>query len=263
MTGIGNFEYKDLINRALDSRTGKKENSGAFGSIIKNINTDEIQALKEKAEAMCESGERFTSEPLFDLFGSTINKDALNKVREQLKKEGIDPSRTPTHEITDELSEKYDFDYLSNCSISSPEFGNFVLDLVYMNVFSFDEVKNMYAGIIPPATDKPQFISLYYCGDPVTGSGAGYVRKDGSITENWEDAYSDMITENLRSEDPGKTESEYKRMTEDFIAKRLETMMIMESFFARVTENLANSLDVTKPFIEDASGKLKEDFGKI
>lgn len=275
MTGIGNFGYSDLINQALGSRTGKKETQsneapGMFGAVIKNINTDDYQALKEKAEAMRDRGERFTSNLLFNIDtdspkGYTVNKDALNKVRERLREEGIDPSRrTPTHEITDEqmdeLAEKYDLEYISACSVGSTEYGNFILDLVYMNVFSVNEVEDMLEVLPFNANNKA---IVYYHGDPVTGEGAGYVKKDGSITKDWKDVYTDVVMDHLKTKDPGKNESEYEQMTEDLIAKRLETMMIMESFFARVTENLVNSIDVTKPFIEDASEKLKEDFGEF
>ena len=102
--------------------------------------------------------DRWTSNSLYTLDvdtleGYRVNREALEKVREQLRSEGIDAdSRTPTHEITDEqmewLGSRYDLDFLSACCFSHPDYGNFMLDLAYLNVFSLDEVENMY-GVLP------------------------------------------------------------------------------------------------------------------
>ena len=98
--------------------------------------------------------ERWTSNSLYTLDvdtlkGYRVNHDALEKVKEQLRSDGIDADRrTPSHEITDEqmewLDTRYDLDFLSVCSFEHPEYGNFMLDLAYLNVFSLDEVENMY-----------------------------------------------------------------------------------------------------------------------
>lgn len=95
--------------------------------------------------------EKWISSSLFNFdaateLGYTADKSALNKVREKLKAEGIDPDRRePTYGITDEqvewLSSRYDFDDKDAWGTAvSPEFGNFVLDLAYLNVISFDDV---------------------------------------------------------------------------------------------------------------------------
>lgn len=162
--------------------------------------------------------------------GYSVNEGALLRVKEQLESESIDADkRTPTHKITNEqmewLNSKYDLHYLSGCSISETEFGNFMLDLAYLNVFSFDEVRNMYAGVIPPVTDQPQFISLYYYGDPETGEGAGYVDLKAEGTVVSEDMSTDHITSSyLRAEHPGLTDEEYRELTAEYTVQFQERL---------------------------------------
>ncbi len=278
MTGIGNTGYNDLIRQALSAGRGnaKTRNSeetsavGSFGSVIRNIQLD--SSTLERMESKRSSNDRWTSSDLYaidtdSLKGYTVNKDALDKVREKLKEEGIDADkRTPTHEITDEqmewLGSKYDLEFLSICSFTHSEYGNFMLDLAYLNVFSLDEVENMY-GVMPFNANNKALV--YYHGDPRTGEGAGYIDSfggDGSIIGDWDDTYTQLIMEYLKAKNTDRTESEYKQMTEEFKAQRLERMMVIEEFFARFAENKESFIpDVSKPAIEDASEKLKEDFG--
>ncbi len=283
MTGIGNTGYNDLIRQALSAGRGnaKTRNSetsevGSFGSAIqnniRNINFD--SSTLERMESKRGSNDRWTSSDLYaidtdSLRGYTVNKDALNKVREKLKDEGIDAdSRTPTHEITDEqmewLGSKYDLEFLSVCSFTHSEYGNFMLDLAYLNVFSLDEVENMY-GVMPFNANNKAL--LYYYGDPKTGEGAGYIDSfggDGSIIGDWDETYTQLIMEYLKAKYTDRTESEYKRMTEEFKVQRLERMLVIEIFFARFAENKESFIPaVSKPDIENASEKLKEDFGKL
>lgn len=215
------------------------------------------------------SSERWTSDSLYinDMNspkGYTVNMSAHNKVREKLKSEGINPySRTPAHEITDEqmawLGERYDLSRFGNCSIEDPEFGNFMLDLTYLNVFSFDEIEDFY-GVLPfNANNK----AIVYYRDPNTGEWAGYVNPDGSISETWDEYLACINKEYFKAQNPDKTESECERMTEEFINQRTERFSILGSLFSHIAENIANSLEVTKPFIEDVSEKLKEDFGGL
>ena len=202
--------------------------------------------------------------------GYSVNEGALLKVREQLEAEGIDLNeRTPTHEITDEqmewLNSKYDLKFLSTCGISEPEFGNFMLDLAYLNVFSLEEVENMYAGVIPPESDQPQLISIYYYGDPVTGEGAGYVSQiNGDILsyEEWLEERQTMIINNyIKAENPGLTDEKYQEMTTEYAAQFKERMKILEHIFEYAADHIENNIDNTLLKITDASEQLKEDFG--
>ena len=204
--------------------------------------------------------------------GYSVNEDALLKVKEQLTSEGIDADkRTPTHGITDEqmewLNSKYDLHYLSVCNISEPEFGNFMLDLAYLNVFSFDEVRNMFEGVIPPESDQPQLISVYYFGDPETGEGAGYVSQiNGDILsyEEWLEERLTIIFNNyLRAEKPGLTNDKYQEMTAEYVAQFQESLKILNYIFEFFADRIENTADNTFLEINDASEKLKEDFGSI
>lgn len=202
--------------------------------------------------------------------GYSVNEEALSAVREQLRSEGINPNtRTPTHEITDEqmewLNSKYDLKYLSECSISEPEFGNFMLDLAYMNVFSLAEVSNMFAGTIPPLSDKPQLVSIYYYGDPETGEGAGYVSQISGDTLSYEEWLEERLSitagNYIKAENPGLTDEEYQEMTAGFIAQHKERMDIIHYIFEFASERFENNTTNTLLKINDASEQLKEDFG--
>ena len=88
----------------------------------------------------------------------------------------------------------------------SPEFGNFVLDLAYLNVISFE------------------------C---------------------------------LAEKNPEKPIEEIEKTINEKVQRHFELMSLLDSFFARLRENSANGFDIIKPFINDFSEKLKEDFGKV
>lgn len=162
------------------------------------------------------------------------------------------------------LNSRYDLDFLSACSFSHPDYGNFMLDLAYLNVFSLDEVENMY-GVMPfNANHKGYLYKLD------TGGGLScYVNPFGGV-DNYlddDDLYTQLIMEYLKIKYTGRTDKEYERMTEDFKAQRVERMMILKDFFARAAEKSDNngldSMDGAKPNIENISEKLREDFGGL
>lgn len=282
MTNIGTTGCNDLIRQAIgagrnktktqsseDAAPGSPEysafNTAMLGHRVVNINATENQ--------MAGSADRWTEERLYTLDSNTpegyrVNRSALNMVKEKLESEGIDAdSRTPTHEITDEqmewLGSRYDLDFLSVCSFTHAEYGNFMLDLAYMNVFSLDEVENMY-GVMPFNSNHKGYLYKMDTGDGLTGYVNPFGRSEEYIAED--DLYTRLIMEYIKAKYAGHTDEEYGRMTEDFKAKRAERMMIIENFFARAAERSADSkiggTNSIKPNIEDASGKIKEDFGK-
>ena len=272
MTGIGTSNYNDSVRQAM--RRGQTNAQGtadrfvttAFGAVIHSISY--APSTAERTESKHDINSRWTDERLYTIDESSpegykVNRAALAAVKERLREEGAD-KRTPTHEITEEqldwLASRYDLEFLSVCSFTHPEYGNFMLDLAYLNVFSLDEVENMY-GVVPTGANGSA--RLYYHGDPVTGKGAGYIGSDGNVYEDPEDLYTKAIMEYLRVKYTGRTESEYGRMAEDMKAQRAERMLIVEEIFARVSELRENNTDLAKPDIEDASGKLKEDFGAL
>lgn len=203
--------------------------------------------------------------------GYSVNTEALSKVKAQLKAEGIDADRrTPTHQITDEqrewLSAKYDLAYLGTCSISEAVFGNFMLDLAYLNVFSLEEVENMYAGVFPPLTDEPQMISIYYHGDPQTGEGAGYVfwaGKDVNADVINEDMPLDHIFNYFKATAPGRTENEYLKMAKEYADQFQNRIKIFNDLFAEFSDKIKTTMGSAYLNIEDASDKFMEDYGSL
>lgn len=199
------------------------------------------------------------------LEGYTVNEKAISQVKEQLKSEGIDADkRIPTHKITKEqqewLNSRYDFDFLNACCFTHEEFGNFVLDLAYLNVFSLDEVKNMY-GVMPFNANHKGFL----CKLETDGGTAGFVNPfsgEGDLIED-EDLLAGLIMEYLKAKYTGLTEKEYERMTEEFAVQRRERLTLIEDFFAQVCNNKANNMGGVNRKVEDISEKLKEDFGGL
>lgn len=68
----------------------------------------------------------------------------VRTAKEYLQKLGVDTeNRVPTHEITEEqrkwLESRHDFEDLKNKSVFTPEFGNLMGDLYYLNVLSESE----------------------------------------------------------------------------------------------------------------------------
>ena len=278
MTSTGITNYVDFIRQAISGRSNVRPEKVNTGNPLVEVFNIPSQKIRDDIDLSTEPHEdgsvpsRWTSGDLYinDInapMGYRVNQDAFARVREQLRSEGIDAdSRTPTHEITDEqmdrLEARYDFDYLSVCGYQHTEFGNFMLDLAYMNVFSLDEVEVM-CGVMPFSADY-QAVSLYYHGDPVTGEGAGYVslNSDGRIIGE-EEMKTEYITNYLKSKYTGHTEEEYKEMTAKFAAQMQERLKISDDIFARFTDKMWDIMDIVKPNVENISDKLKEDFGGL
>ena len=69
--------------------------------------------------------------------------------------------------------------------------------------------------------------------------------------------------EYLKIKYPNRTESYYDQMTEDYMDRSSKRISVIQNFFDRVYEHYNYDLiNIVKPNIEDASEKLKEDFGK-
>lgn len=278
MTAIGNLGLSQTVtanSTAAAKSAWRKEQTyitpGPFKKTVTVLTPEDIehrQEVRERAEQKRdEVGGRWMSNPLFkdDPYkapGYTVNKSAINMVREKLKEEGIDPSkRTPTHEITDEqlerLAEKYDLEYLNMAGMNDPEYGNFLLDLAYMNVFSCDELECNFAGIGVP-------VGVLYCIETYDGSKAGYYIWNDQHFKSYDDVVKAYQMDYIRTQDPGQSENYYQAKYEDIMAKTQERMHVLNDFFDRASRYSYPGLaDAPKPKIEDASGKLKEDFGKV
>lgn len=274
MTGIRNTNCSNIFDEVLFERGLKskgRKTSGPFGVFVYDLTEDILaqrREVKERAKLKYETGERWTENSLFknDLnstLGYTVNKDAINKVREKLKSEGIDPSkRTPTHNITDEqmaqLSEKYDFEYLSIAEMEDIEYGNFLLDLAYMNVFSCDELEEEFFGVSDINANSK---ACLYC-TPNDGSKPYYVGQNGRHYNSYEDFIKSVKMDYICSKYPEHTESDYLDIYEDYMAKTEERLNVISDFLVRALKYYDYGLtDTVKPVIEDASEKFREDFG--
>lgn len=264
--GLSNIEF---VHRIADrvSNTAKKHSAAEETGFEFNIQQSE--EVKSEQTAGADSDWRWTSEPFYiDDFnnpkGYTVDKAALNKVREKLREDGISADkRIPTHEITDKqmewLSERHDLGSFTELHPDrDPEYGNFILDLVYLNVISPDEAENLF-GVLPFNANNKGI--LYQYGNPDTGVGAGYVNADGSISETWEKYIERMTNEYLKTQGPDKIDSGMDKIAEELIIQRSERVSLLEAVFLRFSKNITNGVNITKPFIEDASEQLKEDFG--
>ncbi|MDE7360773.1 MAG: hypothetical protein K2N38_02440 [Oscillospiraceae bacterium] len=206
---------------------------------------------------------RWTSDAIYtnDInapMGCRVNRSAFDRVREQLKAEGINADkRTPTHEITDEqmdwLEARYDFDYLSVCGYQHTDFGNFMLDLAYMNVFSLEEIEDM-CGLMPFEPDGDCFVFAYCV------SGGYYMGDNGEMIDE-EQVQTEYITRYIKAKHPRLTEAEYNEMIKQFSSQLHERMMIFKSIFEQLSNRMTFIPGSGFPQIEDASEKLKEDFG--
>lgn len=267
--GLSSFGFGALYEPAPKKGIGAADGLPPGGQ-----NTSFEDSLELAAEPADSTAQKFswTDESLYTFDSSprgySVNKDALSKVREALRAEGIDADkRTPTHEITDEqmewLNSRYDLHYLSVCPVSEPEFGNFMLDLAYLNVFSLDEAENMW--LFPPQSDKPQLVSVYHYGDPETGAGAGYVSQvSGDIIpyEEWlAEREEQIFGDYIRAEKPGLTDREYSELAAEYFAQEQERLNILDYIFGYFADSYENTADSAFFRITDISEKLKEDFG--
>lgn len=274
MTNIGTANYGDQIRRTLSaeysrnkkncSETGEAAFDRSMSETDKTSSAQDLTAEKIKAPA------RWTSASLYKIDhdtpeGYTVNKAALSKVREQLSAEGIDAdARTPTHEITDEqmdwLGSRYDLEFLSACSFTHEEYGNFMLDLAYLNVFSLDEVENMY-GVMPFNSSHGGYLYKMDAGAGSSGYVDAFNGSAGLIDD--EELLAGLMMEYLKSRNAGLSEKEYKRMAERLIAERQDRLTVLERFFSRASASAEYSMNNITREVRDISGQLKEDFGNL
>ena len=125
-----------------------------------------------------------------------------------------------------------------------------------MNVFSCDELECNFTGICEPA------VCIYMV--PNDGSKPYYSYPNGGRYNTYEDMVKAYRMDYIRTQDPGRSENYYQAKYEDIMAKTQERMNILNDFFDRASRySYPDLTNAPKPNIEDASEKLKEDFGKV
>lgn len=282
MTNIEAFGRSDYAKQAISAVFKRVKAQSDFDIAVATHQSAELDLSATQHKNDADSSRTLTTEKNYipdkwtssglykidtdSLKGYTVNETALDRVRKQLESEGIDADkRTPTHEITDEqvewLSSRYDFDFLSACCFTHEEFGNFVLDLAYLNVFSLDEVKDLY-GVMPFNANHKGY--LYEMG--VTSGSSGFVNTFGGIRDliSAEDLPAELLKEYLREKYTALPEEEYDRMAKEFADQRAERLRVIKDLFERIAANKGNGIDGVKPTVQNISEKLKEDFsGKM
>ncbi len=239
-----------------------------FGEALK-ISLENKEADNKIGDGVPESWTDQTLWPLTSA-GYVNNLDVIIKFKEKMSELGIDMDKRPepTHEITAEqekwLASRYDLSKIRNAPIGSEEYSNFMLDLVYLNVFSLDEITTAQSTPFAPppgengmvfSVDKRENIShADNCLD--------------TILEN-ADTLEDFLMEYIEQK-YGKVEDapdDVKEWYEDInkaVEQKREFHDFLARFFAKFSDSEPeNDYDGAKLNIEDASEKLKEDFGKI
>lgn len=97
--------------------------------------------------------------------------------------------RVPTHEITDEqkdwLASRHDLGTIQNYSINTLEMQNFLADLVYLNIYSPDEAKNLTLVSYPSHTGRVERL------DNVS---------DGRVFHTGERNFADLIANTINAQ---------------------------------------------------------------
>ncbi len=180
------------------------------------------------------------------LKGYTVNDAMLSQIKKQVKTD----NPTPTHEITDEqiewLSSKYDLDFLRTCSFTDEEYGKFILDLVKLNVFSIEDVENMY-GVMPFNANHKGYLYALETESGKTGYVNPFGGEDNYIDEG--DLQNDLIIEYLKSKYNGLSEEEYVKMAEEYAAQRRECLSVIEDIFDRSSNKVDSHIDFSNPAV--------------
>lgn len=119
-----------------------------FSDSLKSFTAQTVGAWTPEGELNDVPDNWQTAEVSFAILGE------VRAAKEYLQKHGVDTeNRIPTHEITEEqrkwLESRHDFEALKNKSVFTPEFGNLMGDLYYLNVLSEREATS-------PAVVRPE-----------------------------------------------------------------------------------------------------------
>ncbi len=186
----------------------------------------------------------------------------------------VDNRSVPSYEITTEqqewLASRYDLNTLENAEVSSMEHNNFLLDLVYLNVFSMDDVTSMYcSSAIEPVSSESiaeSAASIKYNG-PI---GSSFDETGSFIDALFESAddLADFLMEYIakkygKSEDAPDYVQEWEKDINGVIEHKRRAYDVLAEFFARFSSEDKNDMGYSNNRIEDYSHRLTEDFGTI
>lgn len=210
-------------------------------------------------------------------FSSDAIKAAVEYMRNEL---GINVSEIePTHEITPEqmdwLNSRYDFSvmqrrvrytFVNDSGItqygfkSTAEYSNFLADLTYLGVFTAKELNEMWTMPLDtrPGNDQPiltDYFNEMWNSDDTLDTAEMFVKHLEKMFNFYDE----------RSKDPTRAVDG----DEKFAVLIMEKFMLLPKLFVEIVRKLSGGEDEdipqssAVPPIEDASGKLKEDFGGL
>lgn len=173
--------------------------------------------------------------------GYTVNEAMLSQIKSD--------DRVPTYEITEEQAEwlgtKYDLELLSICDIESEEYGNFIMDLVKLNVFSSEDARSLF-GVMPFNANHKGYLYKEDTGDGIDGYVNPFGGEDNYLDED--ELSAGLIIEYLKSEYTGYSEEQYRQMAEELSARKQTCLKVLNDFFARFsnsTESLSDHSGIT------------------
>lgn len=204
--------------------------------------------------------------------------DAMKKAEEYMRNElGINVGEIePTHELSPEqkewLSSRHDFStmqryvrysFVNDSGItqiatkSTAEYSNFVADLVYLGVFTQKDMVDMWTEPIDTRPGVHQAI----LSDRLGGGENDILSAADMFVKHLEKMFNFY---DKRSKDPARAvngDAEFAELFRRQLALPKLFLKLLDELFGSSDEELPQSSAV--PPIEDASGKLKEDFGGL
>ncbi len=253
-----NFLYSNT-----DKKTESADNS--FGETLAEMTADDT--------LMAKAPDKWVTEACFSW---NVIKEALSFREKEL---GIsEKDIEPTHELTPEqkawLDQRHDFSSMrryvpysyksSEGTIgygykSTAEYSNFLADIVYLGVFSYDDLVNMWTEPIDTRPGSASSNSILLSG--ALGSENDLLSASRAFVSRLENMFEFY---NSRSKDPHAAvegDAEFALLIkEHFLPLPKLFSKMLEELFGDENAEMPRSSAV--PPIEDASGKLKEDFGR-
>ncbi len=205
--------------------------------------------------------------------------DAVEIAEKFLRDElGIDASKIePTHEISPEQTEwlksRHDFSSMSRYEMYSfvndsgqtqygfkytPEFSNFLGDLMYLGIFSKQELKvDLWVEPIDTRPGGYSSVISTNLSEYMGGSAFDFTRAAVSNLENMWNFYNER-SKGIFAVDG---DSEFAELIkEHFLPLQKQFLELIEKLFKNDDDTPQN---IVNPHIEDISEKLKEDFGEL
>lgn len=115
-----------------------------------------------------------------------------------------------------------------------------MLDLAYLNVFSFDEVENFYV-VLPFNSNHSGYLYKHESGADSDGYVEPFEKNNSLLSDD--ELKIGIIEEYLKEKHTELSEDEYEQKAKELFEQRRECLSVLESFFA----NISSSASQTSP----------------